>query len=317
MMKTTKDNQTYSPNLLQESFLEVEGHQVYYAEWGKPDGIPILFVHGGPGGGTDPSCVRFFDPDYYRIILVDQRGCGKSEPNAALMHNTTDHLIADFESIRRNLKIERWILFGGSWGSTLAIAYAKKHPSAIIQLVLRGLFLARQQDYDWLYHHGASEFFPEAWQRFKGHVQSAHDIISAYGTLLHSEDDVIRQEAAKAWCLWEAEVSCLQQSAQVIASMADSDNTYALAAIEHHYFSNHCFMSFDYLCTPDPKLAKMPMTVVHGRYDLCCQLSNATAWKACYPQTKLHIVEAAGHAMLEKGIEACLVDVCDEIKGAL
>lgn len=304
----------YSPLCFDESrLITPEGHQVYYSQWGNPKGLPVLFVHGGPGGGTSPDCARFFDPEYYRVILVDQRGCGQSLPYASLEANTTQHLIHDFESIRANLQIDQWLVFGGSWGSTLALVYAKSHPDRIRHLILRGLFLARKQDYEWLYKEGASLFFPEAWQDFMKD-RDPSDLINDYGQALHDPKDEVRLQAAKAWCLWEAKVSCMTESQKVIDAMSDSNNTYALAAIEQHYFSHECFMPLDYLSKRDPAISQIPIDLVHGRYDLCCQLSNATLLQQLYPNAQLHIIDAAGHAMSEPGIEQALIEICDRLK---
>lgn len=303
----------YQPSCYEESFLSTqEGHEVFFSQWGNPKGVPVLFVHGGPGGGTDASCTRFFDPNVYRVILVDQRGCGRSQPNAMLEYNTTDHLISDFEAIRAQLCIEKWLLFGGSWGSTLALVYAKRHPNIVIHLVLRGLFLARLQDYNWLYLNGASQFFPDAWKDFIAD-RDVTNLIDDYGQSLHHGEEKVRAQAAKEWCRWEAAVSCLEYNEAVNQAMSASHNTYALAVIEHHYFSHQCFIPPDYLTVWDKALADIPMDLVHGRYDLCCQLSNATVWKDLYPHTQLHVVEGAGHAMLEPGIEQSLLAICDQL----
>ncbi len=304
----------YQPRCLEESHLQTQdGHEVYFSRWGNPEGQAVLFVHGGPGGGTDPSCSRFFDPVFYHVILVDQRGCGQSRPLAKLEANTTDHLIEDFEAIRCQLGIDQWILFGGSWGSTLSLIYAKRHPERISRLILRGLFLGRQQDYEWLYSHGASLFFPEAWQRFcEGRDVSR--LIDSYGDDFIHKDMDIRLKAAKAWCLWEAEVSCLSSNESVVEAMSQSNNTLALASIEQHYFAHQCFIPENYLLTRDESLVAIPIDLVHGRYDLCCQLSNATCWQALYPHTHLHVIERAGHSMTEPGIEDCLISICDRIK---
>jgi proline iminopeptidase len=295
-------------------WLQVDStHEIYLEQSGNPQGKPVLFVHGGPGAGTSALCRRFFNPEYYRIILVDQRGCGQSRPFACLDDNTTSDLIADFEKIRQHLQIDCWMLFGGSWGSTLALAYGQAVPEVVTEIILRGIFLARQQDFDWLYRYGASEVFPEAWAEFIKPVSVSQrgDILAAYGDLLYSSDKQVVSEAARSWSQWEAKVSTLEPDVNLLAHFSEGDFSHALARIEHHYFSNSCFLTENQLLEQAGKLQKIPMAIVHGRYDMCCALRGAWDLHQALPHANMHVVPSSGHAMSELGIAQQLVACAD------
>ena len=220
-----------------------DGHEIYYEESGNPSGKPCLFVHGGPGGGASPAARQFFDPDKYRIVLFDQRGCGRSKPHASIEANTTWHLIDDIELIRETLGIDRWLVFGGSWGSTLSLAYAQSHPERVTELVLRGIFLLRAQELQWFYQHGASALYPDAWQHYLAPIPNAerHDLISAFHSRLTSEDPEVRLSAARAWSVWEASTSFLIQNEGFMAQLDEPEAALAMARIECHYFVNGGF----------------------------------------------------------------------------
>ncbi len=289
-------------------------HSLYVEQSGNANGKPVLFIHGGPGGGTDPDCRRFFNPKYYRIILVDQRGCGKSKPFAYLEENTTRHLIEDFELIRQHLEIDCWMLFGGSWGSTLALAYAEAIPEVVTEIILRGVFLARQQDFDWLYRYGASEVFPDAWAEFLAPVpeNNRHDLMAAYGELLHHDDPKVVMQAAKSWSLWEAKVSKLRPDSDLLEKFSGDDFSHALALIEHHYFANRCFLSDNQLLAQVHAIKSIPTSIVHGRYDMCCAIRGAWDLHQSLPDSALHVITEAGHSASEQGIAAQLRKCTDQ-----
>ncbi len=285
-------------------------HHIYYEQSGNPHGIPVLFIHGGPGGGTNPLNRRYFDPEIYHIILVDQRGCGKSLPHAEVDDNTTQLLIEDFEKIRMLLDIQQWQLFGGSWGSTLALAYAEAYPQSVTRLVLRGIFLGLPEDLEWMYQHGTSEIFPEAWDEFiKIIPESERDnLMVAYNKRLFSDDQQIRQQAAIEWSKWEASISNLYINEKQIARFSENDFSLAFARIENHYFTHNLFMRPNQLLEDAHKIAHIPITIVHGRYDMCCPIRGAWQLHKALPHADLVVVPDAGHSLTEAGIAKALVE---------
>jgi proline iminopeptidase len=292
-------------------------HEIYVEQSGNPDGKPVVFVHGGPGGGTEPKNRRFFDPAAHRIVLFDQRGCGRSTPHASLVDNTTWHLVDDMERIREHLGIDRWQLFGGSWGSTLSLAYAETHPDRVTELVLRGIFLLRRQEIDWFYQRGADALFPDAWEDYLAPIPAAEqgDLLHAYHRRLTSDDVATRTEAAKAWSVWEARTSNLLPDDDHIARAAGDDFALAFARIECHYFVNGAFFAHDgQLLTDAPRLRHIPTVIVQGRYDVVCPMASAWALHRALPDADLRIVPDAGHSSSEPGIVHELVTATDRFR---
>jgi len=285
-------------------------HALYLEQSGNPGGQPVLFLHGGPGGGTLPKHRRFFDPAHYRIILFDQRGCGKSRPSAELRDNTTWDLVQDMERIRQHLGIERWLLFGGSWGSTLALAYAITHPARVQGLILRGIFLCRPQEIQWFYQYGASQLFPEEWESFLAPVPPAerHDLVGAYHRLLTGTDEPAKLAAAQAWSKWEGATSTLLPSEEMVQAFNNATHALEFARIENHYFCNDAFFPTpDFLLENAAKFSGIPGVIVQGRYDVVCPATSAWALSRAWPEARLQIVPAAGHSAWEPGIQAALV----------
>ncbi|MEM9461284.1 MAG: prolyl aminopeptidase [Myxococcota bacterium] len=289
-------------------------HTIYYEQSGKPDGKPVVFVHGGPGGGTDAKQRRFFDPEAYRIILFDQRGCGRSTPHAELRDNTTWHLVADMEAIRQTLGIDRWQVFGGSWGSTLALAYAQKHPERVSELVLRGIFMLRQKELRWFYQQGASAIFPDTWEGYLQAIPEAErdDLIKAYYTRLTHEDPAVRLAAAQAWSVWEASTSFLLQSRDYMNHAGEDEFALAFARIECHYFVNGGFFEVeDQLLRDVDKIRQIPAVIAQGRYDVVCPMMSAWDLHRAWPEARLEIVSDAGHSAYEPGIVDVLIEATD------
>lgn len=285
-------------------------HKIYVEECGSPDGIPVLFVHGGPGGGCSEDNRRFFDPNVYRVILFDQRGAGRSTPHAELEGNNTQALLSDMELIREKLGIKKWILFGGSWGSTLSLVYAITHPERTIGLILRGIFLSRQQDMDWLFNGaGANAIFPDYWEDFLKLIppEKQQDCIPAYYDLLTGEDEVTKMAAAKAFATWEARCSTLVPNPHAIELSLSPHTAMSLSRIEAHYMMNNCFLEKDFILNNVEKLKNIPGIIVHGRYDIVCALENAWLLHQAWPSSQLHIIRDAGHASFEPGIIDALV----------
>ncbi len=292
-------------------------HEIYFEESGNPQGKPVVFVHGGPGGGTDPKVRRFFDPSAYRIVLFDQRGCGKSTPHASLEANTTWDLVADMERIREHLGIEKWQVFGGSWGSTLALAYAETHPARVSELVLRGIFLLRKQEIDWFYQRGASAIFPDAWEGYVAPIPEAErgDLLHAYHRRLTSEDPAVRQAAAKAWSVWEGSTSRLLPDPELIAKTGGDEFAIAFARIECHYFVNKGFFETeDQLLRGVERIRHVPAVIVQGRYDVVCPMETAWALHKAWPEADLRVVPDAGHSAMEAGIVHELVAATDRFR---
>jgi proline iminopeptidase len=296
-----------------EQFPVDDLHRLYVEQAGNPRGLPALFLHGGPGAGCEPYHRRFFDPAVYRVVLFDQRGAGRSTPHAELRNNTTSDLVADIERIREHLGIERWLVFGGSWGSTLALAYAETHPERVRALVLRGIFLCRAHEIRWFYQQGASRLFPDYWQDFVEPVDPADrdDMVAAYHRLLTGDDEIARLAAAKAWSVWEGRTATLLPDAEVTDHFAQAHLALGLARIECHYFRNDAFLRPDQLLADAGRLRGIPGVIVHGRYDVICPLENAWQLHAAWPDSELAIIDDAGHAATEPGTQKRLVQATD------
>ncbi|QEO57819.1 prolyl aminopeptidase [Francisella marina] len=298
-----------------QEFLKVSDiHTIYFEECGNPSGKPALFIHGGPGGGIQPSYRQYFNPDKYRVILVDQRGCGKSTPFAELRENTTQDLIEDFEKIRKKLNIDKWMLFGGSWGSTLGLAYAQAYPEVVTELVLRGIFLGREKELSWLYQHGASMVFPDMWEKYIEPipVEQRKDFISAYHAILTSDDEEMKQKAAIAWSVWEASTSKLFVDKKSIDRYGEDKFSLAFARIECHYFKNKLFVEEAQLLKDAHKIKDVPGVIVQGRYDMVCPAVSAWDLHKAWPKAELDIVADAGHSISEPGILEALVRATDK-----
>lgn len=292
-------------------------HEIYYEEAGNPKGAPVLFVHGGPGGGIEPSHRRYFDPSHYRIILFDQRGCGRSTPYADLRENTTWDLIGDMEKLRRHLGIHQWLVFGGSWGSTLSLLYAQTHPENVQGLILRGIFLCRKKEINWFYQDGASHIFPEIWDKYLNVIPAdeRHDLVSAYYKRLISDDRETRMQAAKAWSVWEGATSKLIPDLSLIETFGADEFAEAFARIECHYFTNAIWMRSDNQILEDVhKIRHIPCEIVHGRYDVVCPVENAWELHKAWPESQLHIVPDAGHSAKEPGILSHLIAATEKFK---
>lgn len=292
-------------------------HEIYYEECGNPQGSPVLFVHGGPGGGVSPDHRQYFDPSHYRIILFDQRGCGKSTPYAELKENTTWDLVSDIEKLRQELKIDRWIVFGGSWGSTLSLIYAETHPERVKALALRGIFLCRKQEIDWFYQEGASRIFPDAWEPYKNHIPAneRHDFVTAYYKRLTSPVDDIRIPAAQAWSRWEMATSRLIPEPAMIEHGEDPAFAVAFARIECHYFINRIWLERDNQIIENvDRIRHIPCEIVHGRYDVVCPVENAWDLRRAWPESVLHITPDAGHAAKEPNTLRKLVEIMERFK---
>jgi proline iminopeptidase len=292
------------------------GHHIYVEQSGNRDGIPVIFVHGGPGGGTSPMQRRYFNPEKYRIILFDQRGCGRSRPHANLENNTTWHLIADMEMIRHHLGIKRWIVFGGSWGSTLSLIYSQKHPDFVMALVLRGIFLGRTQELKWLYGGGTRSLFPEGWKDFAGHIpqEEQDDLISAYYKRLTSPNKKTMLEAAYKWAMWESNAVTLMPDIAAIKQNTTADFAIAISRIEAHYFVNNCFLDRENQILEDiKKISHIPIHIIQGRYDAVCPPISAWDLYEALPSATLHIVPVAGHSAFEPDIIHYLVSTMDQL----
>ena len=286
-------------------------HELYFEESGNPQGRPVVFLHGGPGGGTNPQMRRFFDPARYRIVLFDQRGCGKSRPHASLDDNTTWDLVADTEVLRMHLGIERWQVFGGSWGSTLALAYAQRHADSVSELVLRGIFLLRRSELEWFYQssEGAASLFPDQWEPFIAPIpeEERYDMMRAYYRRLTSTDPAERAAAARAWSTWEGATSHLRMDPGYVAKFRNADYAAAFARIECHYFVNGGFLDADDQLLRDvPKIRHIPAVIVQGRYDVVCPMRSAWHLHRAWPEAQLVIVPDAGHSAFEPGIATAL-----------
>lgn len=303
----------------QSGLLDVgDGQRIHWEVSGNPHGKPVVFLHGGPGGGTTADHRRFFDPAAYRIVLFDQRGCGRSTPHVAdgadLAVNTTAHLVADIESLRTHLGVQRWQVFGGSWGSTLALAYAQAHPHRVTEMVLRGIFLLRRSEIDWYYNGGASALYPDLWEQFVAAVPVSErdgDLVEAYHRLLHSDDPEVALAAAVAWSSWEGATSTLLPTPEHVERNAEPRFALAFARIENHYFRHHGFLDENQLLRNIAAVASIPAVLVQGRYDVVCPATSAWALHRAWPSSRLVIVDDAGHAASEPGITHHLVEATD------
>jgi proline iminopeptidase len=295
------------------SFDVAPPHRIFVEECGNPAGIPVLFLHGGPGGGCEAYHRQYFDPQRYRIILFDQRGCGRSVPHAELDANNTAGLLSDIEVIRARLGIERWLVFGGSWGSTLALLYAETYQQSVLGLVLRGIFLCRERDIQWFYQDGASRLFPDYWEDFIApiSVDQRGDLVSAYYRLLTGDDEVARLAAARAWSVWEARTSTLLPRPAVVKHFSESHVALSMARIECHYFVHDCFIEPDQILQRAGRLNGIPGVIVHGRYDVLCPLDQAQSLHRAWPGARLEVIGDAGHSASEPGIVDALIRATD------
>jgi len=292
-----------------------EPHILYIEESGNPDGIPVLFVHGGPGAGCEAYHRRFFDPNLYRIILFDQRGSGRSTPHAELEGNNTQALVADIEAIREKLNINRWVLFGGSWGSTLSLVYAQTHTDRVMGLIVRGIFLTQQKEIDWFYQYGASRIFPDYWQDFIAHIaeNDRSNLLHAYYEKLTGKNEIAQMQAAKAWSIWEGRTATLKENKNVIEHFGSTHTALSLARIECHYFMNNSFLEKNQILNHADKLNNILGVIVQGRYDLICPMESAWALHQAWSNSTLKIIADAGHSATEPGTMDALVNATDEM----
>lgn len=284
-------------------------HELYIDESGTREGIPVLFVHSGPGSGCEYDSRCFFNPEKYRIILFDQRGSGRSKPHCEVKENTTQHLVEDMEKIREFLDVDQWVLFGGGWGSTLSLVYAETYPEHVLGMILRGVFLGRQEDIDWFYQKGASEMFPDHWEDFSNHVpvEGRDDLVSGYRKLMSGEDELARMGAAKAYSRWEAQCSTLHPNQRLIGHFTNVHRALARCHIGTHYFSQACFLEADQILSNTDKLENIPGIIVHGRYDMVSRLGNAYDLYKKWPGSQLLIVREAGHSATEPPVIDALI----------
>ncbi len=292
-------------------------HTIHYEECGTPGGKPVLFVHGGPGGGIEAIYRRYFDPRQYRVILVDQRGSGKSTPHAELEENTIQHLIADMERVREDAGVDRWMVFGGSWGSTLGLAYAQAHPDRVTEIVLRGIFMCRDSEIQWFYQNGASHIFPDRWEKFLAPIPPGEreDLLQAYYRRLTGDDAAVRLEAAKAWSVWEGSTNRLYYDEAAATKYGLDDFSLAFARIECHYFVNHAFLEPNQLLRDIPNMRHIPGVIVQGRYDIICPMTSAWDLHKAWPEAELHVIPDAGHSITEPGIIDRLIEATDRFGG--
>lgn len=298
----------------QTGFLQVDQHEIYFEESGNPNGVPVIFLHGGPGSGTDPGHRCYFDPSVYRIVLMDQRGCGKSKPHSGLEKNTTWHLVEDIELLRKTLGIEKWVVFGGSWGSTLSLAYAETHPRAVLGIILRGIFLGRPKELKWFYQFGAHHIFPDQWEKYVEVIPEKErgDLIGAFYRALTSQDESVRKRAASAWSAWEGCALKLIFDPNLFLQFTQDFHADALARLECHYFVNKCFFKTDnWLIENVESIRKIPGVIVQGRYDIVCPMESAWELHKAWPEAELEIIKDAGHAGSEPGIVDALIQATD------
>ncbi len=293
-------------------------HSLYWEQSGLPYGVPVLFLHGGPGAGTFPNHRRFFDPHFFRVVLFDQRGCGRSRPSADIQDNTTQHLIADIEALRLHLGIERWIVFGGSWGSTLALAYAQAHTDHVLGLVLRGIFLGEKAEIDW-FMQGIQTVFPEAWQAFHDFLPPSErqDLLASYYRRLIDPDPCVHLPAARAWSRYEAYCSTLLPNPSMHGDFGDDPGALAISRLEAHYFVHQLFLAPNQLLSGIDKIRSLPTTIVQGRYDIICPMMTAHRLAKAWPEANFVIVPDAGHAAMEPGIRMALIRAMESFKLSL
>ncbi len=295
-----------------------DGHRLHYERSGTPGAKPAVFLHGGPGGGISPNHRRLFDPALYDVMLFDQRGCGRSTPHAGLHANTTWHLVADMERLRGFMGVEKWLVFGGSWGSALALAYAETHPEHVSELVLRGIFTAREAELDWYYQFGASEMFPDLWEDFLRPIppDERHDLRAAYHRRLTGEDEVVRLQAARAWTLWEGRTITLLPDPGITSGFENPHFALAFARIENHYFVHGAWLEEGQLLRDAARLRGITGTIVQGRYDMACPVRTAYELHRAWPEAEFHLIEGAGHAFSEPAILDRLIRATDGYAGA-
>lgn len=294
----------------QTQMLDVgDGHTIYLECSGTQSGIPVLVLHGGPGAGSSAQLRRFFDPQRYHIIVFDQRGAGRSKPHASTHHNTTQHLLSDMERIRQHLTIDRWALFGGSFGALLALLYAEKHPERVLGLILRGIYLGRPQDLDWLYREGASRFFPNEWDEFteQANGKTGLDLIENYSVRLRGQDELAMLSAAKAWARWEAVNSSFRPNQDTQNYFTGTHNALALARISTHYFRHHNFIEAGQVIRDIDKIQHLPGYIVHGRYDMVCPPDQAWTLSKCWPNGELNLIREAGHSAFDGAMMDALI----------
>jgi proline iminopeptidase len=286
-----------------------DAHELYVDESGNKEGIPVLFVHAGPGSGCEFDSRRFFSPDKYRIILFDQRGAGRSLPPGDISANTPEHLLADMEQIRAELGVDKWVLFGGGWGSTLSLLYAEAFPENVLSLILRGIFLARQKDIDWIYHEGTNRFCPDHWQDFVAPLAASdHDqVCDAFQALMLADNELARMSAAKAWSIWEAQCATLHPNQRLIKHYSNPHRSMARCNIGSYYYSNGCFLEENQILRDAAKLKDVPGIIIHGRFDLLCPFENAHLLHQAWPESQLYIVREAGHAATEPALIDALI----------
>ena len=303
-----------------EFYLQVSAeHSLWVAEFGSSNGLPVVFLHGGPGAGCEQYHAQFFNPERYRIILFDQRGAGRSTPHASLDANTTQDLIVDIEQIREHLQIDRWVVFGGSWGSTLALAYAQAHSEKVLALVLRGIFLCRPHDIHWFYQQGAGAIYPDYWQDYLAPIPTAErdNMVAAYYRRLTGNDEKEQLEAARAWSLWEGRTSTLKPKKKVTDHFGNDRVALSLARIECHYFMHDSFLQPDQLLNNAHLLANIPGYIVHGRYDVVCPIEQAYLLHQAWPKARFTIAASSGHSATEPEIVDALIYATDELAGLL
>ena len=296
-------------------FLNIDQHQIYFEQCGNPNGKPALFLHGGPGGGGSQEVRRFFNPDIYRIIVIDQRGCGRSKPHGCLENNTTWHLVSDIENLREKLDIEKWLVFGGSWGSTLSLAYAQAHPKSVSELVLRGIFLLREEELHWFYQDGASRIFPEAWSGFLDIIDEdkRDNLMSSYHEIFKSDNKEKRLKAAIAWSKWEAATSSLAYKPSLIEEFSNPEFALAFALIENHYFMNKgWFKTENQIIESIDIIRSIPAVIVQGRYDVVCPMKTAWELSEAWPEAELIVAPGSGHTAFEKEITHALISATDK-----
>lgn len=295
-----------------------EIHTLYVEECGRQDGVAAVFLHGGPGAGCESYHRRFFDPSLYHVVLFDQRGCGRSTPHVELGNNTTQHLVQDIETIREHLEIDHWLVFGGSWGSTLALAYAEAYPNRVLGLILRGVFMCRDRELYWFYQRGASEVFPDYWEEFLKPIPETErgDLLHAYHRRLNGTNELARMSAAKAWSGWESRTASLLPNDSIVSHFGNPHTALSLACLENHYFVNHAFLEPNQLLHDAPNIAEIPGVIVQGRYDLICPMTSAWELRRAWSNSRLDIIPDAGHSASEPGIRAALVQATDQF-GAL
>jgi len=301
-------------------YLDVsDGHSLYVEQAGNPDGIPALFLHGGPGAGFESYHRRFFDPDKYRVVLFDQRGAGRSRPHAGLENNTTQKLVEDIEALREHLGITKWLIFGGSWGSTLALVYAQTHPEAVSALVVRGIFMCRPKEIEWFYQQGADRIFPDYWQDYIAPIPESErgNLLKAFYQQLTSEDEAVQHAAAQAWSVWEGRTATLLGRQEVVDFFSRTDIALAVARIEAHYFMHDAFLETDQILRDADRIRHIPAVIVQGRYDIICPMDSAWALHEVWPEAQFNIVADAGHAASEPGIIDALVSATDHYSTVL